>query len=1058
MRVPGSFTLLMALTLAAPAAAQTPFASVRGIVLDPTSVAVPGVRLTLTQEGTNEQRVTTTDAAGLFVLTAVPAGVHDLEVEQEGYKKYAQRLNLQVNQELRLDVALELGTVAETIEVTAPLVPLERLRTARATVVDGVQIVGLPLDGRNFLELSLLAPGTEPAAPGSAGSVRGDFAFHVNGGREDANSFLLDGVLNVDPKLNTLGVTPAVDAVQEFEIVTSTPDASFGRNAGGHVNVLVKSGTNQVNGSLYEFFRHRSLNATNHFAPAGEPDPEYRRHQFGGSIGGPLARDRAFFFADYEGTRSREDITRVTNVPTIAERNGDFSQSLFLPPFNPFTQLPFPNGRIPGEFIDPIGRAIAGLYPEPNRDVAFQNFVSSPTSTDRRDQFDLRVDHALSDRTTLAARYSFSDRDFYEPFSGPGFAAVPGFGTNVPRRAQNLMVEERLIASPSLVNEARFGYTRVAARALHENQGTSLNNLVGMPELSPDSRDWGLSFVTISGFSPLGDEYNNPQDSTTEQFQFLDTMTWTRGRHLVKFGGDFRMVRQDGFRDVQARGFLSFSDQLTVTGNALADLLLGLPLTTGGARIDNPQALRGRSYSAFVHDSLWLGSRLTLSLGLRYEYISPAVDADDRANLYDPATQSLVQVGTQGVPRGGYEPDRNNFAPRLGIAWDLDGRGDTVVRAGYGIYYDQSALAPSEGLYFNPPYFDFRLYFPLPGLPLSLADPFPEFFPFVLPQSATTFQRDFQNAYLHQWNVNLQRQLGGTRVVEIAYVGSRGRQLLRGRDINQPAPSPNPFNPRPVPQFDDITALESQARSEFDSLQVTFTQRLTAGVSGIAAYTWSSSEDDASGLFASAGDPNFPQDSRNPEAEWGRSNFDLRHRLSAGFAYALPIGTGTSNLADDGWLSDLLSDWEVSGILTLQSGRPFTVALPPEFDNSNTGRSTLGFGANDRPDLVGDPELADPGPEGWFDTTAFSVPPRGSFGNAGRNILDGPGYGNLNLAILKHVGLGQDARLQLRLEAFNLFNRTNFDLPDNFLGSPTFGQILSAQSPRRLQIGAKLLY
>jgi hypothetical protein len=292
----------------------------------------------------------------------------------------------------------------------------------------------------------------------------------------------------------------------------------------------------------------------------------------------------------------------------------------------------------------------------------------------------------------------------------------------------------------------------------------------------------------------------------------------------------------------------------------------------------------------------------------------------------------------------------------------------------------------------------------------------------------------------------------------VAYVGSRGTNLLRGRDINQADASPNPYNLRPDPRFGDITLLESGARSRYRSLQLSFTQRLSGGVSALASYTWASSRDNASGLFTSTGDPNFPQDSRNPDAEWGRSNYDLRHRLSLGFTYALPIGRGSAHFADRGWWSDLAADWEVSGILTLQSGRPFTVALLPEFDNSNTGRSSLGFGANDRPNVVGSTSVSNPGPGQWFNVAAFAVPAYGSFGNAGRNILDGPGYANMNLAVLRQLRLNTRARLQLRLEAFNLLNRTNFDLPDGFLGSPTFGQILSAGSPRRLQLGARVMF
>ncbi len=1048
--------LMLTAALALPAAAQTPFASIRGVVLDPSAMPIPGVQVTIVQLDTGERRTVTADGTGQFVVAAIPSGTHTIEVEHAGYKTYTQQIRLQVGEERRVDIQLTLGARDESVTVTAPAVSVERLRPARTTAIDGEQIRGLPLDGRNFLELSLLAPGTAPEAQGSAASVRGDFAFHVNGGREDSNGYLLDGVLNVDPKLNTLGVAPPVDAVQEFELVTSTADASFGRNSAGQVNVVVKSGANSAHGTAYEFFRDQALNAANAFAPTNEPDPAYSRHQFGGAIGGPIVRNRAFFFGDYEGLRTREGITTVTNVPTAAERNGDFSQSLSPPPFNLFTQQPFANGVIPPAFINPIGRSIAALYPLPNRNVPFQNFVSSPISTDRRDQFDLRVDHSTRPGATLTARYSFSDRDFFEPFS-PGFPLVPGFGTTAPRRAQNAMVGDRRVLSNDLLNEVRFGYTRVHAGAFQQSS-TNINQQVGLPTVSTDPRDEGLSLISLTGYSPLGDDYNTPQESTTNQFQISDALTYALGRHLVRTGVDVRTVSQDAFRHIQARGFLSFADQAQLTGNGLADLLLGLPVTTGVARLDNPQRLRTNSYGLFVHDSFAVSSRLTLTAGLRYEYNAPPHDADNRAAVYDPATGSIVQVGTNGVPRGGYEPDHNNWAPRIGAAWSLDESARTVVRAGYGIYYDQSALAPGEGLYFNPPYFDLRVFFPLPGSLLSINDPYPEQFPIFIPPSATTYQRDFQTAYLHQWNINLQRQLGPSRVVDIAYVGSKGRDLLRGRDINQADASPQVPNLRPNPLFADVTQLESQARSDYDSLQLSFTQRLSMGVTALASYTWSSSHDDASGLFTSAGDPNFPQDSNNPEAERGRSNFDLRHRLTAGFTCDMPFGSGSNRFADHGWVSDLLANWAITGILTLQSGRPFTALLSPDFDNSNTGRGSLGFGANDRPNVSGDTSVANPSASRWFNTSAFSMPAFGTFGNAGRNILEGPGFANFNLGVLKHVRLSGDTRLQLRLEAFNLFNRVNYNLPDNVFLSPTFGQILSAGSPRRLQLGAKVLF
>jgi hypothetical protein len=954
---------------------------------------------------------------------------------------------------LRADVLLEVGAADALVEVTAPAVALRQDGAAIGTVIPGDQVTVLPLDGRNFLELSLLAPGTVPAPQGSASSVRGDFAFSATGAREDANAFNLDGVDNVDPKLNTPAVRPAVDAVREFEVLTTTYEATGGRYNGAQVNVVLNSGANQVRGTGWEFFRNDALDAHNFFAPAGEPDPEYRRHQFGLSVGGPILRDRLFFFGDYEGTRSTEGITRVTNVPTAAERAGDFSGSLFAAPINPFTGQPFPGGPIPDFLMSPIGRAIAELYPLPNRAVPFQNFVSSPNQDDAVDQFDVRVDRGMANGIGLSARYSFTDRRFFEPFTGPSFPRVPGYGGSLDRRAQNVAAGVTHALSASLVNEARVGFTRVSSGVFQEGQGRSMNQEVGLPELSADPRDWGLSFITVPGFSPLGHEYNNPQHGTTNAVQFVDTLTWAGGPHLVKAGVDLRTIRQDAYRDVQARGFLTFSSfpGPSITGNGLADLLLGLPLFTGGAVLDNPQRLGTEQYALFVHDSVRLGPNVTLSAGLRYEYASPPVDQDDRASLYDPASGTLVQVGTGGLPRAGYDADRNNVAPRIGAAWALGNGGRTVIRGGYGTYYGTSALAPSEGLYFSPPYYQFDTYFQLPFRLLTLTDPFPSDFPIQLPPRAYAIQRDLQTPVMHHWNVSIQRQLGPTRAAEIAYIGSRGSQLLTARDLNQPDPSPIPL-PRPNPAFDEIISLESAGRSRYHALQARFDQRTSAGVTLLAAYTLGKSLDDASGFFPSAGDPNFPQDSRNPRAEYGPSSFDVRHRLSVSVVWNLPEPART-----DGVAGALLGDWQLAGVVTLQTGRPFTVALLPEFDNSNTGRSSLGFGANDRPNLVRSPEIDSPEPERWFDTTAFAYPAPGTFGDAGRNIVTGPDYQNVNAALVKQIRVSR-ARVDLRLEAFNLFNRTNFDQPDNFLGSPTFGHVLSAQSPRRVQIGARVVF
>ena len=1055
-------TLMLALLILLPSFAmgQTHRATLRGTITDPNQAVIPGATIDIQNTDTLENRSVTTDGQGEYAIPALLPGPYSLSIQAAGFDRFSQRLVLQVNQELRVDVVMQIKAVGELTIESGPPADLKKDSASIGTVIENRQVSGLPLDGRNFYELSLLVPGAAPAAPGSAGSVRGDFAFNVNGAREDSNNFLLDGVYNLDPKLNTFGVRPPIDAIREFEMLTSSYDASFGRNPGAQVNVVLKSGTNQLHGSLFEFHRNGALDARNFFAPGTESKPKYLRNQFGGSIGGPLKKDRTFIFGDYEGTRAREGVTRITNVPTLAERQGDFSQSLFAPPINPFTGTPFPGGVIDPLFIHPVGRAIAALYPLPNRNEAFRNFVSSPTQRDDNDSFDVRVDHRVTQRADLTFRYSFGDRNLFEPFTGPTLSLVPGFGDSVKRRSQNAMTALTLVITPNLVNETRAAFSRVAASVTQE--ASRLNRDLGLPTISPNPRDAGLSFITVTGLSPLGDEGNNPQNSVTNVYQLINTSSYSQGRHLIKFGGDIRFSQQNAFRDVESRGRLTFSPFAQISGNALADLLLGFPLLTSVARVDNPQRLRTRSYNAFFNDSLRLSSRLTLNAGLRYEFNSPPVDADDRANVYDLATRNLVRVGTNGVPRGGIEADKNNFAPRVGLAWTVGKDEKTVIRAGYGIYYDQSALAPTEALYFNSPYFDNNIFFSLPGLPLTLSDPFPTFFPFPLPDSALAIQRDLRTAYMQHWNLNVQRELGRNSVLEVAYVGSKGTKLLTARDINQPQPSALPpglpFVPRPDPRFDDINLLESRANSNYHSLQTRLQQRFSRGLAALVSYTFAKSIDDASNFFSSAGDPNFPQNSYDFRAERGRSNFDVRHRLAISYSYDLPFGKGKRYVADNGWASKLLSGWQSFGVITWQSGRPFTVALLSEIDNSGTGRSILGFGANDRPNLVRNPELTSRSTDRWFNTSAFAFPTPGTFGNAGRNIIDGPGYQSVNASLVKNTQITESVNLQFRAEVFNLFNHPNFNLPDNFLGSPTFGQITSARDPRHLQFGVKLLF
>jgi hypothetical protein len=1036
------FTLVVLFTaVTAPLVdAQTVRGAINGMISDSTGKALSGASIEIREEDTGRITSVRSTGRGSYVANLLPPGNYRVSAKHTGYVESSVTLKLDVNQEARVDLALVSADRKDQVTVNSSPSLLKTESASVSGVIGTRQIQGLPLDGRNFYELGLMLPGVAPAAQGSSGSLRGDFAFNVNGAREDFNLFLLDGVYNSDAKLNGIGVQPPVDGVREFELATSSYDASFGRNAGGQMNVVLRSGTNQVHGTVYEFFRNNKLDSRNYFAPKDSAQ-KYNRNQFGFSLGGPIVRNRTFFFMDYEARRTREGIVRVTNVPTALERVGDFSQSNSYA-IDIFTQQLFPGNKIPVERIHPTARALAALYPLPNRAVPGQNFVSSPSLRDRNDQFDVRFDHALTARTELSGRISMGDRDYYEPFAGSSFPAIPGYGVVIPQRNINAMASVTHSFTPTFVNELRLGFNRVGRNSNTENAGTNLNQKVGLPTIWGNPRDNGLTAVSITGFSPLGDDYTQPQKSALNSYQLIDQLSLATGRHLFKFGMDIRKLEQNAFRDVQSRGFLNFSG---FSGNALAEMLQGVLSASGYARSDNPQYLRTQSYNFFAHDTFRLSPRATLNYGIRYEYNTPGVDKFNRANVYDPLTGGLAAVGQNGFPRGAYNPDRNNIAPRIGLAYSLNSA--TVIRTGYGVYFDQGALAPGEGLYFSPPYYNFNLFVALQTYFLNLSDPFPRDYPFPLPGSATAFGRNLRTPYLQHWNFTLERAMGKSTTVEAGYVGSKGTKLYSWRDVNQPRPTNAASYLRPNPYFDDVTLAESRANSNYHSLQLRLQQRLRRGVTALVSYTYSKSLDDTSGFFQSTGDPNFPQNSYDLSAERGRSSFDIRQRAVASYSYDLPFGKGK-----------LWGGWQTLGIWTFQTGRPFTVALNPDFDNSNTGRSVLGFGANDRPNLIANPNLSTRTVDRWFNTAAFAVPTRGTFGNAGRNIVDGPGLQTINLSLIKNTMFSERYNLQFRSEFFNALDRANFGLPDNFVGNPTFGRILTAGDPRRVQLGLKLLF
>ena len=982
------------------------------------------VEVRLTNEHTSESRRTRTDHDGRFTMAEVPPGLYRVTIDHAGYGRFIARMELAMNQDYWLNVPLQKGNMIQAIDSVAPFLPSDHDTPALHTFITDRDLNEWPIESGNFLDLARLAPQTASAPQGSPTLRHGQFAMNVSGVREDANTFVVDGVSNLDPASNTPVVRTPAEGIRQFQVFTSGYDASFGRTSGAQVSAITKSGTNVFTGSVYELARGTALGGRNHFAPKDGPAPEYTRHQFGATVGGPVVRNRVFFFLDYEHTHRREGITRLTNVPTIAERSGDFSQSPFARPIDFVTGQRFPRDVIPEARVTPFGRAVAALYPTPNRDSPFANYVSSPAMRDDIDQVDARIDQAFGNRSRLTARYSLMDRRLFEPFGGTGAPLVPGFGVRAPVRGQNAAFSIVHAPSSGLVNDLRVGYTRASHEAISESGSAP-------------------TVFTVVGYSPIG-QTDEPRESTIDALQVSDAATFSHGDHTVRVGAEWYGGRRRTSTEIAPPGVLAFAGH-TFTGNGLADLLLGLPSLAGIGPVGYPPDLRANTVSLFAQNDWRPGSTFALSAGLRYEYATPPNDPQDRLQLYDPATRTVVRVGTAGMPRGGYEPDANNIAPRAGFAWTVGADRMNVIRGGFGVYYTQPALA-SSGLLF-------------PSTPSILADIFPALGLIFIPPSVVGYQRDLQTARLDTWNISVQHQLGQSRAFELGYVGSRGHHLLAARDVNQPAASPNRPNRRPNPLFADITMLESRATSEYNGVHIRYQQRAVTGTSIVAAYTVGKAMDDASGFLPSTGDPNFPQNSLDVRAERARSSFDIRHRFSAAVTRPLPFNEGQF-LSRLGIVSRALADSDLEAVATFESGRPFTVTLLPGVDNSNTGSSRFGFGTNDRPNVSGSAALPRGTESAWFDTSVFSLPPFGSFGNSGRNTETGPGYKTIDAAIVKHIrrGTRDRATIDLRLEVFNLLNTVNKDLPDAFFGSPTFGRILSAGSPRRVQFGVKAVF
>ncbi len=1063
--------------------ASGPLGSIVGTVVDPSGAVVRDAKVEIRNEATGASRVTVTRSEGDFSAPLLPPGSYEIAVEAPNFRTAVRKgVVVNVNDVTRADFQLVLGETSSTLTVTDTPPPVNGETSMIGHILDRRRVVGLPLNERNFLTFSLLVPGAQMPADGSQNSTQG-FAVSVNGAREQSNTFLLNGIDNNDPSINFYAMLPSVDAIEEFQVQTANSSAEFGRTAGAQVNVVLRSGSNRVRGTAFGFLRNRHLDARNYFdlpdctsssAPGtcGEI-PRLDRTQFGGTLGGPIRRDRTFAFGSYEGLRLNHALTRAATVPSHAQKDAALSS-------------------VPIGQRNSAGVGLLNLYPAANagQNLSTSNiFVSQPLQKNTIHQVLGRLDHSFSPRDMAYAHYGHFDEDRYNPFDPfTAFTNLPGFGTESKNKGQNAGGSWIHTFSSNSVNELRGGFGRLRARILNESSGINHSEELGFPTVLSDPITWGYPNVGVLGFDGIGEPTNTPQERTTTTMQVSNVWAWSPsfhgGRHRIKVGAEFRHVDLDFYLYVLARGQWMFLG--AGTGDSLGFLLRGLPDFAVGVKGTTDSGFRTHSQNYFIQDDIRLHPRLTLNLGLRYEYNRPPVETEDRMSVpripppaggCAPTPDCLfIRVGTEGVPRAGFGSDRNNFAPRVGLAWRADEYGRTVVRAAYGMFYDLSILNVFIGGRFNPPFFQttFHPNFGNGTIQTILDQP-----AFPLPPSPMLIASDYRDPYIQQWNLNVQRDLGKGFVGEAAYAGSKGTRLFTRRNPNQGRPGGAPI----YPQFGAWQSVESSALSTYHSLQFRVEKRLSRGMTFLSAYTFSKSLDNASSYGPSLGEAAFPQDSYNLRAEHGPSSFDARHRLAVSGLYELPFGKGRRWLTGGGAAAALFGGWSTSGILAAQAGRPFTVTRA--IDQSGTG--TIAWAAADRPDLVADPFVPGPvpanpdpacgrtisqggraadvvrDPSSWFNACAFSAA-NGRFGNAGRNNLVGPRLVNLDLALLKDIPLsGETRRLQFRAEAFNLLNHPNFDLPDRVFDSLTFARVRSSNAygtkpPRQIQLALKFIF
>ena len=1094
--------------------------TIQGTATDSSGAVVPRVQITAVNSETGLKRSTISNEVGNYTIPALRPGIYSVEAELEGFRKQIVKdIELKVDQTARINLVLETGSLTQTVEVTGEALLVNTEAPALGHVIENKRVLNLPLNGRQFLELTLQVPGV---VTGNGGPQDGNStmfsrpgqnsSISVSGGRSQNNSFLLDGTQNTDPDVNAYVVSPSVDSVQEFKMETHNYSAEFGRSSGGQINVVTRSGSNVFHGSAYEFLRNSAIDAR----PFNNPRalPAFRRNQFGATLGGPVIKNRTFFFAAYEGFRRVEGQSNTQSVPTIGQRAGDFSggPGIFDPastqpdPADPtgkrLIRTQFPGNVIPANRLNSIAtRLLGGFVPVPNMPGAANNYIDTRSARQRNNQESLRIDHRFSASDVFFGRHTISNESSFSPIG------LPGSGTYSRVRAQNLTLSETHIFGPALVNELKFGYLRLRLERLSENAyKRDVVGELGIPGVQfGGPQVWGVPSVTITGVATIGDDnFFLPMRLRNNTFQVTEGLSWTRGKHNVKFGAEVRRPQFNIIQIFTPRGDFRFSNGFTTqtagtgagdrTGSALASFMLGLPYQQRRTLGVNPSYLRQLIYGGFVQDDWKVSARLTLNLGLRYDFSSPWVDKYDRLsnisfknipsintiasqNLLGKYSVPIVLAGQDGTPRGLTTSDRNNFAPRFGFAWRPTGKNSLVVRGGYGLYYGATDGEHVGRVSLNLPFVigdtqDSDSFIPMIN---GIGFTTPPAIGGALRQSFIGMYENLRTPYTHQWNLAIQYEPFRDTAFEIAYVGSASHKLDYRDAMNDGSPGPGSLDakrlfqtmalptdlpaglPGPVANYSiPASTLEIQTNrvnANYEGLQLKVERRFAKGFTFLSTYTFSKTIADGNSYRRQGTQGELAQDFLH-NRERGLTGYDVRNRFVTSFVYEFPFGKGRRFSPGSTMLDHIAGGWQVSGIFQAQSGFPTSVLMPGS--TANNGRYTY-------PDVVyGQKPALDRSQRTlthYFNTGAYTSPAPFAMGNSGVMNLIGPGLHSLDVGLAKSLRLAERHSLQIRAEFFNFYNHPSWGPVYPVVGTAAYNTI-SSQSvpPRQLQFGLKYLF